>query len=66
MQYKFRKFFDLFKSSDDMVNRPYWSMHDLRRTFSKHIKLIGYTASEVLLESNRNDNLVTVKHYFGG
>ena len=49
-----------------MVDWPYWSMHDLGRTCSEHLKLIGYTASEVFLELNCSDNSVTVKHNFGG
>ena len=65
-QYTFRKPFDRFKARRGRANWAYWSMHDLRRTFSEHLNLVGYTASEVSLASNRSDNSVTVKHYLGG
>jgi len=62
----FRKPFDRFKRKADLSDWPDWTMHDLRRTFSEHMNLIGYTAGEVSLASNRSDNSVTVKHYLGG
>jgi integrase len=65
-QYSFRKPFERFKARGECKGWPYWTMHDLRRTFSEHMNLVGYTASEVSLASNRSDNSVTVKHYLGG
>ena len=62
----FRKPFERFKQRPDLCGWPYWTMHDLRRTFSEHMNLIGYTPSEVSLASNRSDTSVTVKHYLGG
>lgn len=62
----FRKPFERFKRRQDFRNWPHWTMHDLRRTFSEHMNLIGYTPSEVSLASNRSDTSVTVKHYLGG
>ncbi|MDG1340274.1 MAG: site-specific integrase [Paracoccaceae bacterium] len=62
----FRKPFERFKQRPEFCGWPYWTMHDLRRTFSEHMNLIGYTPSEVSLASNRSDTSVTVKHYLGG
>jgi integrase len=65
-EYSFRKPFERFKQRPELDGWAYWTMHDLRRTFSEHMNLIGYAASDVSLASNRSDNSVTVKHYLGG
>lgn len=40
-----------------------WTIHDLRRTFSEHLNLIGYTESDIALANNQSSTNVTGRHY---
>jgi len=44
----------------------HWVNHDLRRTFSEHCNLIGYTDTEIGVALNHSPVGVTQKHYLSG
>ena len=44
----------------------HWVNHDLRRTFSEHCNLIGYTATEIGVALNHSPVGVTERHYLSG
>ncbi|WP_417605094.1 tyrosine-type recombinase/integrase [Primorskyibacter flagellatus] len=43
-----------------------WTLHDLRRTFSEHMNLIGYTEQDIAVANNQSGHGVTRKHYLAG
>ncbi|PRY75314.1 tyrosine-type recombinase/integrase [Marivita geojedonensis] len=46
--------------------REDWNIHDLRRTFSEHMNLIGYTEQDIAVANNQASVGVTRKHYLSG
>jgi integrase len=43
-----------------------WTLHDLRRTFSEHMNLIGYSEQDIAVANNQASIGVTRKHYLAG
>lgn len=50
-----------------MRSKQHWTIHDLRRTFSEHLSLIGYDVLEIAVANNQSSSSsVTQKHYLSG
>jgi len=43
-----------------------WTIHDLRRTFSEHMNLIGYSEFDIAIANNQSSGTVTRSHYLQG
>ena len=59
-----RTAFDRFKKQ--VKFKEDWSIHDLRRTFSEHMNLIGYSEGDIAVANNQASTTVTSRHYLGG
>jgi len=59
-----RTAFDKFKKQVQFNED--WSIHDLRRTFSEHMNLIGYSELDIAVANNQASTTVTGRHYLGG
>ena len=59
-----RTAFDKFKKQ--VKFKEDWSIHDLRRTFSEHMNLIGYSEGDIAVANNQASTTVTGRHYLGG
>ncbi|MFC6637975.1 tyrosine-type recombinase/integrase [Sulfitobacter sp. JBTF-M27] len=46
--------------------REDWTIHDLRRTFSEHMNLIGYGELDIAVANNQGASGVTRRHYLSG
>jgi integrase len=46
--------------------RDDWTIHDLRRTFSEHLNLIGYAETDIAVANNQSSSSVTRGHYLRG
>lgn len=56
-----------FENFRDKLNfKENWTSHDLRRTFSEHMNLIGYSESDIAIANNQSSTTVTTRHYLGG
>jgi len=54
------------KFKEDYPFKEDWTLHDLRRTFSEHMNLIGYTELDIAVANNQTSYGVTRKHYLAG
>lgn len=59
-----RTAFDKFKKRVNFHED--WHIHDLRRTFSADLQLLGYSEAEIGIALNQAATSVTGKHYRGG
>lgn len=59
-----RTAFDKFKRAVSF--KEDWTIHDLRRTFSEHLNLCGYTENEIAVGNNHAAHSVTSRHYLRG
>ena len=55
---------DKFKAQLDF--KEDWTIHDLRRTFSEHMNLIGYGEQDIAVANNQSSGSVTRSHYLQG
>jgi integrase len=55
---------DKFKAQLDF--KEDWTIHDLRRTFSEHMNLIGYSEQDIAVANNQSSMSVTRSHYLQG
>jgi integrase len=60
----FRKDFD--RAKEVLKFKDKWTLHDLRRTFSEHMNLIGYSAKDIGVAINHTPIGVTQTHYLSG
>lgn len=60
----FRKDFDEIREALNFKNT--WTLHDLRRTFSEHMNLVGYSARDIGVAINHSPAGVTQTHYLAG
>jgi integrase len=60
----FRRDFD--RAKEVLKFKDKWTLHDLRRTFSEHMNLIGYSAKDIGVAINHTPIGVTQTHYLSG